>query len=167
MTIISDDLPYPAILDFAKYQEWYKPNFSDKDKVEKDLFEFSNRIGSFITFFIMYAMDLKNHNMAASSDEHKEIIIRMARAGVSKIIPEIIFKLALLFNEKEVKENQLPSGRVAIQETPKFVFKEEYRKETYDAFTRLCPGITYELEKSSDIRYSFNEELKNIISKVK
>ena len=74
----------------------------------------------------------------------------MVKTGVNKIIPETISQFALRFNEKEIKKSILPSGRKSsVQETPKFVFKEDHKKKTYDAFTKLYKLITYELEKSS------------------
>ena len=125
-------------------------------------------------------MNPENHDPKLSSEEHKEIIKRMIKTGVNKIIPYLINNYAFIFNEKKVIETPLPTHisskpnednltkkpRKSIQEKPCIIFSDEYRKRVYGAFTKLYPLITYEFEKSSDKRYSYNEALRNTPSLV-
>ena len=77
----------------------------------------------------MYAMDSKNHNIDLSSAGQQEIVIRMVKAGVNKIIPETISQFALRFNEKEIKKSILPSGRTSVQQLESLFLKKIIKRK--------------------------------------
>jgi hypothetical protein len=106
-------------------------------------------------------MNPDNHDIKLASKEHDEIVKRMIKTSINKIIPYIISNFALVFNEKENIKSKNTESTESNEEHPSIILKVGHRNIIYDAFTRLYPLITYEFEKSSDKRYSFDEVLRD------
>jgi hypothetical protein len=46
-------IPPQYCIDFTIYRKYFEPKFTEQDRIEWTLFEFSNKIGAFITFTLI------------------------------------------------------------------------------------------------------------------
>jgi hypothetical protein len=71
------DIPEWYCLYFTGYKHYFEPKFSEKDELERCVFEFSNKIGAFITFVLMHAMNPDNKKIINSKENiEKDELIR-------------------------------------------------------------------------------------------
>jgi hypothetical protein len=52
-----------SLVDFTGYTKYYEPKFTEEDRLERMLFESSNRIGALITYAIIQAMNMASDEM--------------------------------------------------------------------------------------------------------
>lgn len=147
-------IPYD-VYDFTLYKKLFEPHFTENDKLEKMLFEFSNKIGSFITYLLIYSMNFNNNINSEISDkvrageENDAIVKRMVEEGIVKLIPHLphFFKASIdksigkypRFVDIEIKKEYL-------KKSPKLVIDKEVNYNLINAFTHLYPLMSYELE---------------------
>lgn len=164
------DIPF----DFTKYIELYEPKFTVNDKLERVLFEFSNQIGSFITYLLIYSLEFVNSSiMSNNNDNNKEghdfIIKTLVEKGLSHIIPYLpiifmnwvypeIYKITNF--SKKVKFVDTASNKNNISRT--ILTDRESILSLVKAFTRIYPLMSFEIEKllPKQFRYCFGDILK-------
>jgi hypothetical protein len=99
-------------LDFRKYKEFYLPKFTDYTQTEKNLFEFSNRLGAFITMSLILAMNQDNYGYITNDFREQNII---AQEYINKAISTLVPYL-------------LPTFKGLVEDT--IMTKEFYKEET-------------------------------------
>ncbi len=156
----------------------FDPYFSDNDHLEELLFEFSNRIGSFILYLIISSMNPSYfHGNKQIPPSVIELMISKAIESGTKIIVDhssrssIYYRFIELiaknygiqvFDGKKVLGPKI-KNRNGIEEVRKryLLFNKEFYKEIMTAFLKLYPSMTYEFEKLLDRRLFFTDVLKN------
>jgi predicted transcriptional regulator len=116
-----------AMVDFTAYTKYYQPKFTEQDKLECMLFEFSNRIGAFITYAIVQAANLSD-NGVLSKREQRQFITDWVHTCISHVIPQ----LTMFFEDSIYR-----AGSRHIQNS-----------ELNEIFQRLYPYLGYKLRKS-------------------
>lgn len=150
----------------------YEPKFSDKDFVEKMLFEYSNRVGSFIIYLIMYAINPDNYNKDNSnnlwslSDKDKdEMAKEIINRGILSIIPFLASSFREILDKRTGKYPHFKDMKTKLEyltRSPKFIIDDkEYFRSLINAFTRLYPLMSYQFEKImlEQNRYIFRDIL--------
>jgi predicted transcriptional regulator len=136
-------------IDCTTYTRLYKPMFTNKDSLEHALFEFSNRVGAFIIYALIQAMNPNNNKMSLSTKAQDEIVKKWADNCISAILP---FLLNSFNNFVYMAIHQYPSDpdkedNGFIHKSPKLVLKESTITEQLTAFRRLYPRLDYELNE--------------------
>ena len=150
--------------DFTKYKELFEPKFSENDQIEKVLFEFSNQIGSFITYLMIYCMSPENHNTDLSTrNESDRITQKMFQTGMNQITPFLILRfndfLKNTCNFYNAKNDDSRRKDIHSKESSKYYLQKDIIIKLLEAFVRIYPRLTYEFEKILDKKYSFHEAL--------
>lgn len=153
---------------FTFSNELFEPKFSENDVLEKMLFEFSNRIGSFITYLIIYAMnqDNYNNNLNSLSDKDKdEIVKEVIKKGILSIIPILSRSFKDMYDKRTGKYRyfkDIETKREYLMQSPKYLFQDkESILELLKAFTKLYQLMSFEFEKimPEQNRYLFKDVL--------
>ena len=74
----------------SRYTSFYNPMFTSKYKAEEALFEFSNRVGAFITYALIQAMNPDNNKTSLSARVQDEIVKKWAQNSISRILPFLV-----------------------------------------------------------------------------
>lgn len=92
-------------LDFTKYKKYYLPQFTEENSAEKNLFEFSNRIGAFITRLLIETLSQGNYEPTITDlKEQKVMAQEYINKAISKLIPYLIPAFKELIEKVMVKE---------------------------------------------------------------
>jgi predicted transcriptional regulator len=76
--------------DFTTYRRYFEPKFSEKDKLERTLFEFSNRIGAFISYVLIQAMSRSGNNEDIEDPKVQNVLVqRWVNTAITKILPHL------------------------------------------------------------------------------
>jgi predicted transcriptional regulator len=165
-------IPFPPhCRDFTIYRHYFEPKFDERSELEHNLFEFSNKIGAFITYFLIQIMDVDRIKLT-SNRSTDFLLEELVRKAVSTIIPYVmsIFKDSVyksagkypLTHEDKVKY---------LEKKPRYVFEKDTIRELRRSFVRIYPLMSYEFEKIdeslSDELESFKEHLKYMRKKWK
>ena len=59
-----------------KNTTYFQPKFRTKDVIEEALFSFSNRIGAFVTYVLITAMDSDNKFLESASENERDGLVR-------------------------------------------------------------------------------------------
>lgn len=157
--------------DFTKYKELFEPKFSENDYVEKVLFEFSNQIGAFITYLMIYCMNPDNKNNTSSSsstdlsrDENDRITQKMFQTAMNQITPYLIIRFRDFLNNmsnivEHTKNNNKIKKDIHSKENSKYYLQKDIVNKLLESFVRIYPLMTLEFERILDKRYSFQEAL--------
>jgi hypothetical protein len=135
-------------IDCTSYTSLYKPKFTHKHKVEHTIFEFSNRIGAFITYALIQAMNPDNNKSSLSTKGQDEIVKKWAQNSISNVLPFLVKD----FNDVVYRAiDQYPRGyeeQVKFTDRrPRFVLDKSIISRLLIAFGRLYPRISYEFDK--------------------
>lgn len=133
-----------TLVDFTAYTKYYEPRFTEQDRLERTLFESSNRIGAFITYAIIQAMNLSNDEMLSlSKGEQDQFTTDWVHTCISQVVPHLI---------SFFKESAYTSmGSYPRVENPKVKYiKEIQTSELNKSFEKLYPYLSYKLRKSID-----------------
>jgi Winged helix-turn-helix DNA-binding len=160
------EFPFRQCIDFTIYKRYFEPRFGETDLLEKILFEFSNRIGAYVTYILMWAMSPENNDI--SKFEHKdELVKKLVKNAVLRIIPAVI----LQFKDSVFKGiSQYPTDFDAkvryMNESPSYLLSKETVDQVKKAILHLYPRIYYELQlmtenlsKELTAKKRFEEEL--------
>ena len=158
--------------DFINYKKqlFFTSNFVEKDNLEKMLFEFSNRIGSFITYLIIYAMNPDNYdeqknNESLSGKTKDEIAKEIINKGILSITPFLASFFRDIYDKRTGKYpyfKDIETKKEYLTRSPKYIIQEkESIISLLDAFTKLYPLMSYEFEKimPEQNRYLFKDFL--------
>jgi hypothetical protein len=78
-------------LDFTKYKKYYLPQFTEESSAEKNLFEFSNRIGAFITRLLIEALNQGNYEPTITDLKEQKVLAKeYINKAISKLIPYLV-----------------------------------------------------------------------------
>jgi hypothetical protein len=122
--------------------------FTSKYEVEETLFEFSNRVGAFITYALIQAMNPDNNKMSLSARVQDEIVKKWAQNSISRILPFLVKD----FNDFAYRAiGQYPRGYDEqvkfMKKSPRFVLDKSIISRLLTAFRRLYPRLGYEFDK--------------------
>jgi predicted transcriptional regulator len=142
---VENPFAYPAYCtDFTMYRHYFEPKFTEKDKLEHTLFEFSNKIGAFITYVLIRAMDPGTYKDNLKSAQEQDRLMReWVHKAVLRALPFIIWQ----FRDSVYKGiNQYPRNydeHVSYRDqSPKFIMSRETIDELARSFARIYPLIT-------------------------
>jgi hypothetical protein len=145
---IITDVEQEKQIDCTTCTSLYKPMFTSEDGIERALFEFSNRIGAFILYALIQAMNPDNNKMSLSARGQDEIVKKWAENSISCILPFLVKD----FNDFVYWAiGQYPRGtdeRVKfMNKSPRFVLDKSIISRLLTAFGRLYPRLRYEFDK--------------------
>ncbi|MGH9975961.1 MAG: hypothetical protein ACRD8Z_09025, partial [Nitrososphaeraceae archaeon] len=158
-------IPFPSYCrDFTNYRLYFEPKFDESSELEYSLFEFSNKIGAFVTYYLIQIMDTTRTKLTPNRSTDY-LLEEMVRKALSTIIPYAmsVFKDSVyksvgkypLTYEDEIKY---------LQKKPRYIFESDIIKELRRSFVHIYPLMSYELEKIderlSNELASFKEHLK-------
>jgi predicted transcriptional regulator len=158
-------IPFPShCRDFTIYRRYFEPKFDESSELEHSMFEFSNKIGGFITYFLIQIMDV-NRIKLTSNRSTDFLLEEMTRKAVSTIIPYAmsVFKDSVY---KSVGEYPLAyEDKIKyLEKRPRYIFEKDIIKELRRSFVHIYPLMSYEFEKIdkrlSDELASFKKHLK-------
>jgi hypothetical protein len=133
------------------------------------LFEFSNRIGSFITYLMIYSMNFNYQYLESTklSDKEKDAIIKgMIEESITKLIPYLPYFFKDTVNKALgiYPESNLEKSIEHLKKRPRLMFDnpKDISYKLTSAFTKLYPLMSYEFEKilPQQLRVIYGEELK-------
>lgn len=151
--------------DFTRYNDLFETKFSKNDNIEKMLFEFSNQIGSFIVYLLIFCMNPENQSkQKITKMEEHSIVNQMIFTGINQVTP---YLLSAFTNFLKKTLTTLPSSKDG-KETVRYesngltsIFLENnIVTKLLSSFVRLYPLMTYEFEKTVEKRYFFGQILK-------
>jgi hypothetical protein len=157
------------IHNFSSYKELYQPKFKKNENLEKMLFEFSNRIGSFITYLIIYSINFISEYLESTNLTNKEkdaIIKRMVEEGITKLIPYLPYFLIDTVNKAlgNYPRFNFELSKEYLKKNPKLVLDnpKDINYKLTNAFTKLYPLMSYEFERMlpQQFRLIYGETLK-------
>ena len=165
-------IPFPShCKDFTIYRCYFEPKFNESSKLEHCLFEFSNKIGAYITYFLIQIMDA--NRIKLPSNRSTDILLEeMARKAISTIIPYAmsVFKDSVYKSVGEYPPTYEDKIKY-LEKRPRYIFEEDIIKELRRSFVRIYPLMSYEFEKIderlSNELTSFKEHLKYMHKKWK
>ncbi len=158
---------YNNVFDFREYTKFFEPKFNVDSRLEKIIFEFSNRIGAYITYVLIQAMnpdiiDTKNKN-DNETENNKHISEEWVGNAVSPVLNQFLWQFIdlLRFNglihdpwNIEVRRRLLkarPHERRSIMRQVQSMSKYIQGKETISrllaAFCNIYPRFDYEMEE--------------------
>lgn len=145
---IIEDYEINRVVDCTTYSSLYKPMFTTEDEIEQTLFEFSNRVGAFITYALIQAMNPENNKMLLSTRGQDEIVKKWAQNSISRILPFLVKN----FNDfVYIAIGQYPRGYDEqvkfMDKSPRFVLDGSTISKLLTAFRRLYPRLGYEFDK--------------------
>jgi predicted transcriptional regulator len=143
-------IPPEYCIDFTIYRKYFEPKFTEQDRIERTLFEFSNKIGAFITFTLIQAMSRDNKRLIFSKENiaRDELIEEWIKNAILAIIPALAweFKHAVYKSLDKYPKNYKSKVKF-MSRKPRFLFSKNDSQHLSNAFTRIYPLISYELEK--------------------
>lgn len=131
--IFSDDAPTDNnqiyhFYDFSKYKQYFEPKFKEKTLLEKNIFEISNLIGSFIIYFIIQSRNLLVDHNNNNNNKKSNIII----------------------DKEEIANRFIEKGTLSILKIVRYWMQfldAKNNSNVLSAFSNLYPLLNYELEK--------------------
>jgi predicted transcriptional regulator len=167
-------LPSWYCIDFTIYRKYFEPKFSEEDKIEHELFEFSNKIGAFITFTLIQAMSRDNTHLIFSKENiaRDELIEEWIKNVVLAIIPALAWEFkSAAYKSLDKYPNNYKSKVKFMSKRPRFLFSKHDAHVLSGAFTRIYPLLNYKLEKIlkelPDSTDSFKAQLEHMEQKSK
>ncbi len=165
-------IPFPShCKDFTIYRRYFEPKFDESSELERSLFEFSNKVGAFITYFLIQIMDV-NRIKLTSNRSTDFLLEEMVRKAVLTIIPYAmsVFKDSVY---KSVGDYPLTyEDKIKyLEKRPRYILEKDTINELRRSFVHIYPLMAYELEKIdkrlSNELSSFKEHLKYMHKKWK
>ena len=138
--------------------KYYNTEFTDKDGIERSLFEFSVKVGAIITYTLIQAMSrhtiykLTYSNMVSERAIKDYIIENWAKNVISPV--KILHSLRKSIDEPGYK--MIYDERRKFANTSSFQLSDKTIQQLSDAFGRLYPNLYRELE---DVKKNLPEKL--------
>jgi hypothetical protein len=139
---------------FTKYKDFFLPKFNDRTLTEKNLFEFSNRIGAFIIRALIEAMNEENYSNKITDlvGEHA-MSQEYVNNAMSRFIPHLIPAF------KDLIENNTPSLTHEFYEDKEVTF--------YGWRCLECSSVTENADKMAVEQFIKNHQYRTNHSKGK
>ena len=119
-------IPFPShCRDFTIYRRYFEPKFDESSELEHSLFEFSNKIGAFIIYFLIQIMDA-NRIKLTSNRSTDFLLEEMARKAISTIIPYTmsVFKDSVYKSVGEYPPTYEDKKKY-LEKRPRYIFEED------------------------------------------
>jgi len=136
-------------IDFTIYKRYFEPKFTEEDRIEHTLFEFSNKIGAFITFTLIQAMSLDNKNLIFSKENiaRDELIQEWIKNAMLDVIPALAWEFRTkVYKSLDKYPKNHNSKLTFLSKRPRLLFSKEDTRVLSGAFTRIYTLLSYELE---------------------
>jgi predicted transcriptional regulator len=122
-----------------------KSRFREKNLLEHMLLEFSNMVGAYITYALMWSMDPDN-NMP-NPEQTDELVEKLATNSISRVLPFLVWQ----FRDSVYRGiNLYPSGYEAgvkyMKKNPSLLLSKDIIEQLKKSFLRLYPRIYFELQ---------------------
>jgi predicted transcriptional regulator len=143
-------IPPEYCIDFTIYRKYFEPKFTEQDRIERTLFEFSNKIGAFITFTLIQAMSGDNKHLIFSKENvARDVLIEeWIKNAILPVIPALAWEFTTAAYKSLGKFPKNYKSEVKfMSKRPRFLFSNNDARILAGAFTRIYPLISYELEK--------------------
>ena len=134
----------------------FHPKFTEQSGLERAIFEFSNKIGAFITYILIQAMNLKNKHVINSREKDLDQDALVKEWIENAIVPIISFlpyelKFSLLYHlfsfSESDREKPYDEIRDYIGGKHMFQLNKKIIDEISRAFEGLYPQIKYQLDE--------------------
>lgn len=167
-------IPFPShCRDFTIYKRYFEPKFDESSELEHTLFEFSNKIGAFVIYFLIQIMDANRTKPQLMSNRSTDYILEeMLRKAVLTIIPYAmsVFKDSVYKSVGKHPFNHEDKIRY-LEKRPRHIFEKDIINELRRSFVHIYPLMSYEFgkieERLSNEMVSFKEHLKYMHKKWK
>ncbi|HEY7081094.1 MAG TPA: winged helix-turn-helix transcriptional regulator [Nitrososphaeraceae archaeon] len=136
-------------IDFTIYKKYFEPKFTEEDRIEHTLFEFSNKIGAFITFTLIQAMSLDNKHLIFSNENiaRDELIQEWIKIAMMDVIPALAWEFRIkVYKSLDKFPKDHNSKLKFLSKRPRLLFSKEDSRVLSGAFTRIYTLLSYELE---------------------
>ena len=138
------DFLHKGEIDFSVYRHYYEPKFGDNDRLERTLFEFSNKIGGFITYVLIQAMNAQSYNTVLLPPKEQNILAKeWANKAISQMIPFLLFQFRGTVYRALGKYEAVTKFD---ENSQKFIFNSEIMRNLTKAFSLIYPRLSYKLE---------------------
>jgi hypothetical protein len=151
---------------FVSDTPYFKTKFNGSSELEHFLFEFSNRVGGFVTYILIQAMNPAN-NIAGNTKDNvekdfdvqrwvsdaisimQESLLRIFKKGASISLVNVGIKdNSFDMNSPEYFEKVAYDWIRYYLQRPFYILNESIISELTTAFSKLYPDLNYELEKN-------------------
>lgn len=133
----------------------FQLDFGKGDDLEKSIFDFSNRIGAFITFLLVYWFNSSLYDNKLSQEECRQIIFKNIQNTINKMMESTAFTSIYYNFVKNVDENynnKRIKDKITIVNS-RIPFDLEFHNHLTSALWNIYPKFMLEFEKISDFLY--------------
>jgi predicted transcriptional regulator len=142
----------------STYSDYFSLKFADESSLELTLFEFSNKIGAFITYVLIHAMNPRNGHLIRSDEKDLDrdaLVQEWTKKAILSIIPFLLreFKDAIFLDLESIRPSDLDPKKVYdvigdyYLEKPFFQMKSETNIELGQKFEALYPIVKFRLDQ--------------------
>jgi hypothetical protein len=142
----------------STYSDYFSLKFNEGSGLERALFEFSSKIGAFITYVLIQAMNPKNEYMIKSEEKDldKDVLVQeWAKNAILSIIPFLLakFKGAVFSDLDSIKPSDLDPKKIDdvigdyFLKRPFFQLKSDAIAELDQKIGALYPLVKYRLDE--------------------
>jgi hypothetical protein len=143
--------------DDRSYSDFFSPRFTEDSSLERTLFEFSSKIGAFIVYVLIQAMNSKNEHIIKSEEKDLDrdaLVQKWIENTISSMIPLLLskFKYSIFLELESIRPSDLDHKKFHdiradyFWNKPKFQMKAKTIAELDHAFEALYPVIKYQLD---------------------
>ncbi|CAN5463415.1 hypothetical protein BH18THE2_BH18THE2_20500 [soil metagenome] len=148
--------------DGCTYSKYISPKFTEESSLQRSLFEFSSKIGAFITYVLIQAMNPKNEYVIKSEEKDLDrdaLVQEWTQSAISSIIPCLLrqFKSAIFSNLDSIRPSDIRPSDLDPKKIGDFVADYYWNKPRYQmkaktiaeldqAFEALYPIVKYQLD---------------------
>jgi hypothetical protein len=138
-------------VDFTLYKRYYEPTFGSNDELEKNIFEFSNMIGAFVTYSIIQSINGDNYRnkkevlQQALIESIRQYMIKSVGNIVPYLVPKFLGYIQNSFPDLQKNKNN------------SLLLNEDKVRAILNSFCWLYPLLSYNFEKSRGQPYVFNK----------
>jgi hypothetical protein len=142
---------------YNTYSDHFTLNFTEDSSLERTLFEFSNKIGAFITYVLIHAMNPRNEHIIKSDEKDLDkdaLVQEWTKNAIFSIIPFLLreFKEAIFLDLDSIMPSDFDPKKIGdvvgdyICKKPFFQLKSETVAELGQKFEALYPIVKYRLD---------------------
>jgi hypothetical protein len=171
---IEYSIPSFYCIDFTIYKRYFEPKFTEEDKLEHMLFEFSNKIGAFITFTLIQAMSRNNKHLIFSKENNTtdELIQEWIKNVILYVVPDLAWEFkTTVYKSLDKYPKNYKSNIKFMSKRSRLLFSKNDTHLLSGSFTRIYPLLSYELENILNelpkVTNSFKTQLEYIEQKSK
>jgi hypothetical protein len=144
-------------VNFSSTSKYFELKFDNP--LEERLFEFSNRLGAFLTYTIIQALNPDNFSRTTPAIQN-QLSHQYIDASVLKIIQVIAQRFRQFFQnlvKTQYVGNRKPPNEVEIRYDPIFTYEKDIILLLLKAFSNIYPRLTLEFEMIREKPYIFKK----------